>query len=91
MVFVGLVPLLSYYSLPAYSDWLVRESKDWLQATNSEFHSEEGLNKLKSLAFYYKRCMGGSVKKDIRIPGFATLHDYYQHEFRKRTDIEYDC
>ena len=33
----------------------------------------------------------GSVKKDIRIPGFATLHDYYQHEFRKRADIEYDC
>ena len=40
---------------------------------------------------YYKRWMGGSVKKDIRIPGFVTLHDYYQHEFRMRTNIEYGC
>ena len=29
-------------------------------------------------------------KKDIRMPGYDSLHDYYLHEFRRRTDIEYD-
>ena len=55
---------------------------DWLKATDNQFHSEDGLKQLKTFAFFYKRHTKDS--KD-------GLADIYRHEFKRRTDIEYDA